>query len=196
MAKNEPRINKQKQIKLVNAAVIQDAILIANTLVGTKEETQNRGKVIDEIQRELGFISLPYCVIFVLSCYKRACKALSVPFPMIVTASSQTLFEWAKKQEFTYTDPMLIKPGDIAIWRKWNLWSGHAGLITSFLEYNHNGQKLFSTIEGNTSNNNYGSQSDGDGIYRRIRYANKIDFDVDGFYLRGFLNLRKILESV
>ena len=179
---------------MIAEAIIKEAITIADELVGTKEEKPNRGEVIDKIQRELGFLGLPYCVIFVLYCYKMACKRLNHPFLIPITASSQTLFEWAKKQGFAYTDPQLIKPGDIVIWRKWKLWSGHAGLITSsvLMQYDY---ISINTIEGNTSNSNFGSQSDGDGIYRRIRGANKIDFSVDGFYLRGFIDCKKILSE-
>ena len=182
------------QITLQSSIIIPDCLLLANTLVGTKEERPNRGQVIDEIQRSLGFIGLPYCVIFCLYCYKQSFERNNFEFNLLKTASSQTLFEWAKKKEAVYSDPQMIKPGDIAIWRKWKLWQGHAGLITSYLLV-HNEKKLFNTIEGNTSNSNYGSQSDGDGIYRRIRYANKLDFSVDGFYLRGFIDVQKIIDS-
>lgn len=179
---------------MINEAVTKEAILIAESLIGTKEETPNRGKVIDEIQREFNFIGLPYCVIFCLHCYKHACKALSLPYPLIITASSQTLFEWAKKKGFIYTDSQMVKPGDIMIWRKWNLWSGHAGMVTSSILTQDKGISI-NTIEGNTSNSNFGSQSDGDGIYRRIRTANKIDFSVDGFYIRGWIDMKKVLAS-
>lgn len=162
------------------------AITIANQLVGTKEfpVNSNRGLVIDKIQSLFNFKGQQYCVIFVLYCYLEACIKLKINFPFPKTASSQSLFEDAKAKGFVYYDPKFIKPGDIVIWRKLKLWQGHAGLITSVLLNNN----TFRTIEGNTSNSNFGSQSDGDGIYKRIRSANKLNFSFSNFYIRGFIN--------
>lgn len=182
------------QISMIDSSIIiYEALRLAKSLIGIRELKPNRGHVIDEIQRQLGFNGVAYCVLFCLYCYKEACEKNNLDFPFLITASSQSLFEWANKKELIYTDPSLLKPGDIAIWRKFKLWQGHAGLIESHLIRNTNGGYSFHTIEGNTSNSNYGNQRDGDGIYRRIRYVNKIDFSVDGFYLRGFIDVKKLL---
>jgi len=168
--------------------IVDAAIETANSLVGTKEEGNNRGAVIDMIQAPFGLVGQQYCVMFVLYCYMQACLRNSGKLLIEKTASSQTLFEYATKMGITYTDPKLMQPGDIAIYRKFKLWAGHAALITSKL----NNDLTFNTIEGNTSNSNFGSQRDGDGIYRRIRNARKINFSQSSFYLRGFISIRKL----
>lgn len=168
------------------------AIAMAGTLLGTKEvpPKSNRGLVIDKIQQYFGLRGQQYCVMFVLYCYIEACNRLKIKFSFPLTASSQTLFEDAKKIGATYTDPKLIKPGDIVIWRKLKLWQGHAGMVISSL-FNDG---TFWTIEGNTSNSDYGSQTDGDGIYKRIRKANKINFTLSNFYIRGFIDVDKYFK--
>jgi hypothetical protein len=172
--------------------ILNIAIVTANTLVGTKENPakSNTGFVIDKIQKYFGLIGQQYCVMTVLYCYLEACNQLKIKFPFPLTASSQTLYEDAKKLNCVFTNPSQIKAGDIVIWRKFNLWKGHAGLIISQLSKDN----TFITIEGNTSNSDFGSQSDGDGIYKRIRTANKLEFTYDNFYIRGFIDVKKYFE--
>lgn len=169
--------------------VINRALEIATKFIGTKEEGQNTGPVIDEIQKKFGFHGVQYCVLFTLYCYKQACEELGIKYPFPQTASSQTLFDWALKNKIAYTDTRSLTRGDIVIWRKFKLWQGHAGLVISSFDEEHN---TFKTIEGNTANSDYGNQRDGDGIYIRRRFARKIDFSVDNFYLRGFINVKNI----
>jgi len=172
--------------------IISAAIQNAGDLVGTKEVGNNRGIIIDKIEKEFGLIGQAYCVMFILYCYIQAVKQYSQELLLPKTASSQTLFEYAQKQNLTYQDPTLLKPGDIAIYRKFKLWEGHAALVVSnYLPED----KTFLTIEGNTSNSNYGSQSDGDGIYKRVRSCRKINFEVGSFYLRGFIDMGKLYKD-
>lgn len=170
--------------------IIVKALEWANHFVGTKEDPpdSNRGKIIDEIQSSLGYKGVQYCAIFAQYCYKRACSALNIPYPFPNTASSQTLFEWAKKAGFAETDFANLRSGDIVIWRKLKLWQGHVGIVTG-VDF---AKQQFLTVEGNTSNNDFGDQRDGGGIYSRVRYMKKQDFVVDAFYLRGFINVRKV----
>ena len=175
--------------------IVKKVLEKAQSLVGTKEVGQNGGVVIDEIQKVFGMKNQQYCVMFTLYCWDFILKQVlseryDKPFPMV--ASSQTLFEWAKKNNFTYTDTNLIKPGDIVIWRKFNLWQGHAGLINSKVRAI---DSSFEDFEGNTSNSDFGSQRDGDGIYKRKRFAKKLDFSVDNFYIRGFIDMEKVFNS-
>lgn len=166
------------------------AITNALSFIGVKEDPpkSNRGKELDKIQKLFGLSGQQYCVMFVIYCYNLATMSLTnIKTPLPLTASSQTLYEDALKKGATYKDPKLIKPGDIVIWRKFKLWQGHAGFIDSLL-LNDN---TFRTVEGNTSNNDFGSQRDGDGIYRRVRKANKINFNLSSFYIRGFIDVSK-----
>jgi hypothetical protein len=168
--------------------IIMDSLTIAESLIGTKEEGQNRGKVIDKIERLFGMTGQQYCVMFVLYCYMVSSAQNNSKFLLPETASSQTLFECAKKIGLTYTDPNKIKPGDICIFRKYKLWEGHAALINSYL----NADKTFGTYEGNTYDNDFGSQREGDGIYKRIRKAGSQNFVESSFYIRGFIDIGQL----
>ena len=176
---------------MIIQAVINESISVAQSLLGEKEIKQNRSPKIDLIQREFGYLGVAYCALFVQYCYKLACVKYDYPFTFPGTASSQTLFDWAK--ECTYTDKSLVRAGHLVVWRKFMKWQGHVGIVIANPSESLIPNSI-STIEGNTSNNDYGSQSDGDGIYQRIRYTNKIDFDVDSFWLRGFVNTNLVLE--
>lgn len=172
--------------------IIKDAITLANGYIGTKEQPagSNRGVSIDAIQKSFGFQGVQYCALFAQYIYKAVSIIYHTDFKLPGTASSQTLYEWAKQNGYASNDFSLLKPGDIIIWRKMKLWQGHVGLVVSvnFME------QCFETIEGNTSNSDFGSQRDGDGIYRRKRFMKKADFVVDNFWLRGFIQMRKVLS--
>jgi len=172
--------------------VITKALEWAQQLVGTLEvpKDSNRGPVIDDIQKSMGYKGVQYCALFAQYVYKRACLALNIPYPFPSTASSQTLFEWASKAGFAETDFKKLRSGDIIIWRKLKLWQGHVGLVKS-VDF---ASQSFRTIEGNTSPGEKGSQRDGGGIFERTRYMKKQDFVVDSFYLRAFINVRKVFN--
>ena len=174
--------------------IINKAIEIAKAFVGVVEDPKdsNRGKEIDTIQALFGFKGVQYCVLFCLYCYRRACMDLGLMYNLPITASSQTLFEEAKKLGCVSTDFTNIQPGDIVIWRKFKLWQGHAGLCVSYLNPTDNS---FVTIEGNTQPDNKGDQREGGGIYKKVRYAKKVDFLVDNFYLRGYIQMDKLLKQ-
>lgn len=173
--------------------VADKALEWANKFVGTQEvpKDSNRGLVIDDIQKVFGFKGVSYCALFAQYCYKRACTALNLQFPFSGTASSQTLYQEALKKNWIETDFKKLKRGDIVIWRKWKLWQGHVGIVEQvFTEL-----ETFHSIEGNTSPGDIGSQSNGGGIYRRVRFMKKMDFAVDGFYLRGFISIGKVFPD-
>jgi hypothetical protein len=164
----------------------RNAILAyANSLIGTKEIGVNRGAIIDAIEKEFGLQGEPYCAMFAIHCITKTNSSCKI----IKTASSQTLWEWAAKKGITYTDPKLLTPGDLVVWRKLKLWKGHVGIVAGpYDEESHS----FRTIEGNTSSGKKGSQDNGNGIYKRARFAGASDWTVDAFYLRGFINIDKI----
>lgn len=175
----------------ITEGMMDFAVKVGLSLDGTKEVGQNRGGMVDAIQKEFGFKGVQYCVLTTLYCYKKACEYFGVDYYLPKTASSQTLFEEAKK--YTSTDFSKIQPGDIVIWRKFKLWQGHAGLCISLFDMESNS---FRTIEGNTSPDKNGNQREGDGIYQKLRYARKMDFTVDNFYLRGYINMTEYLNDL
>ena len=170
--------------------IIGTAITLANDYIGVKEEPagSNRGTAIDAIQKTFGFHAVQYCALFAQYVYKSACLMYKERFPFPGTASSQTLYEWAKKNGYACNDFKQMQAGDIVIWRKRKLWQGHVGIVVSVDQAN----QCFETVEGNTSNSDFGNQRDGDGIYRRKRYMRQADFVVDAFWLRGFIQVRKV----
>lgn len=173
--------------------IVEKAIEWANKFVGTQEvpKDSNRGLVIDDIQKVFGYKGVSYCALFAQYCYKRACTALNIPFPFSGTASSQTLYQEALKKNWIETDFKKLQRGDIVIWQKWKMWQGHVGIVERvFTEL-----ETFHSIEGNTSSGDVGSQSNGDGIYRRVRYMKKIDLAVDSFWLKGFISIRKVFPN-
>lgn len=169
--------------------VIKGVILYASSAIGEREEPpkSNRSKLIDKIQSYFGLKGQQYCVMFVLYCFMQILKNHSIPFPFPKTASSQTLYTECEKKGWTTTDLGKVKPGDIMIFRKYHTWTGHAALVVDV------GTNTVTTIEGNTSNGNFGSQSDGDGIWKRIRPVNTAEFKVDNWYIRGFIQVRKAI---
>lgn len=57
-----------------------------------------------------------------------------------------------------------IPAGSLVVWKRGDTWMGHIGIVREDWR-GASGR----TIEANTSSGNQGSQSDGDGIYRRTR---------------------------
>lgn len=180
--------------------IIKKAIDWAIFFVGKVEvpKNSNRGVVIDDIQSAFGFKGVAYCMLFVLYCYKRACgqQGIKYPFPnagdkKYSPASSQSVYQWAIDNGYACNDFSKLEVGDIVIWRKFKLWQGHAGIVTSVDHAN----KTFMTVEGNTSNSDFGDQREGGGIYQRLRYMRKADFVVDAFYLRGFIQVKKVFAN-
>jgi len=172
--------------------VVEKALQWAETFVGTVEvpPNSNRGFTIDDIQKVFGYKGVAYCALFAQYVYKRACVSLNIPFPFSGTASSQTLFKWAKEHKCAETDFKNLRYGDIIIWQKYKIWQGHVGVVKS-VDFEN---QCFKTIEGNTSPDTKGSQSNGGGIYERTRYMKQVDFTVDSFWLRGFINVRKLFN--
>jgi hypothetical protein len=170
--------------------VIKDVILYAAGAIGERETPpkSNRSALIDRIQQPFGLIGQQYCVMFVLWCYMKTLERLKLRFPFSKTASSQTLYENCKKKGWTTTNFSEVQPGDIMIFRKYHTWTGHAALVVDVEK------DSVTTIEGNTSNSNFGNQSDGDGIWKRKRPVNLSEFTADDWYIRGFIQVRKALE--
>ena len=63
-----------------------------------------------------------------------------------------------------------IPAGSLVIWKKGNTWKGHIGIVKSW----NKGGGI--TIEGNTSAGITGSQSNGDGVYKRARVIQQYSY--------------------
>lgn len=100
-----------------------------------------------------------WCAAFVVDVLEQCGNKLlkSVPLPYYTPSMEQ----WARKNG-RWKASINCKPGDVLIFG-----NGHA-VHTGFLEKQIN-SRYVQTIEGNTSSGNGGSQTNGGGVYRRVR---------------------------
>ena len=105
--------------------------------------------------------SVYWCMQFVWWCFQQAGKALFMDGGK--TASCGELMRWAQAHGQWGTKG--YRPGDVLIYDfpGTAYKTDHTGICESVSE------QYVTAIEGNTSNGNTGSQSNGDGVYRRKR---------------------------
>lgn len=135
-----------------------DIIAVAAKEIGTVEESGNRTKY----GKAYGMDGVYWCMIFVWWCFQQA-KASSLFYGGRQCASCSQLMEWAKKQGRWVTKD--YKVGDILIYDfpNNNIKTDHTGICEDY-------DGIYVTaIEGNTSSGISGSQSNGDGVYRKRR---------------------------
>lgn len=131
--------------------------------VGYKEGSGNNNKY----GIAYGYNKVSWCCIFIWWLFNQ-CGASDLFYGGKKTASCTTLYNWAKKNSQTVT-PANLRAGDIVFY-DWDS-SGdadHVGVCVS-----RSGNTVY-TVEGNTSSGNSGSQSNGDGVYKRSRPLSQI----------------------
>ena len=134
----------------------------ARYYVGTLEKTNhNDGPVVEKFLASVGrHKGDSWCAAFVSYCLT-AGKVIS---PSI---RSGMAINFKVKQSIKANDVLIgkykILPGTIVVWREGATVHGHTGFVES---WNRQSGK---TIEGNTSSSGSGSQSNGDGCYRKNR---------------------------
>lgn len=135
---------------------------IAKAEIGTCEMPTNRTKY----GKWYGMNGQPWCAMFVSWCFYQAGLA------KLVAASSAKGFascdaglKWfAKKNKIVPVGK--AKPGDIVFFQfDKDAEPDHVGIVLK----NNRVKKSLVCIEGNTSSGNAGSQSNGDGVYKRSR---------------------------
>ena len=116
----------------------------------------------------------PWCMAFVQWCFQQAGQRL--PY---VTASCSALLNWYKSNQpkCVVTAP---RSGDIVIYN-----FGHTGIVESVAA------SAITAIEGNTSAGDSGSQSNGGGVFRRVRSKTLVTA-----YIRPVQNITKEEESM
>lgn len=145
----------------------------ARNFVGVKEKGgTNRGGLIDGWNKRAGVpVGSPWCMSFVHAMYD------DVGVDLGGGASVGNFEAWAAKHGKLVTRPFR---GDIVCY-DWNgdRWPDHVGLVDRVLALRWK-NKVFvgwiQTVEGNTSSGRVGSQDDGDGVYRRRRWATACRF--------------------
>lgn len=144
-------------------ATANDVVAVARSQIG-KTEGRNNDNIYG---REYGLNNAPYCCIGIWWCFKHA-NASHLFYDGGKTASCTALWNWANKKGLAVSKNNL-RMGDIVFF-DWDR-SGdcdHVGIVESA------GASQVTTIEFNTSKGNSGSQSNGDGVYRRYRTYSQI----------------------
>ncbi len=142
----------------------QKHLQIAQTYIGTKEATgHNDGEPIESFLRSVGrHKGDSWCAAFVSYC-------------LTVANAKQPAIRSGLAREFKRGKGMIkavdvlrgtkkVDKGFIVGWEKGETISGHIGFV--FTKWN---KQYGTTIEGNTSSGEKGSQADGDGVYIRAR---------------------------
>ena len=147
--------------------MIRDVLKIAAGELGVTEFPANSNRT--KYGAWYGLDGQPWCMMFVQWCFNQA--GLELPYR---TASCSDMLSWYKK----YQPERVVgapKRGDIIIYN-----FGHTGIVESVAA------GTITAIEGNTSAGNSGSQSNGGGVFRRIRSTTLVTA-----YIRPFDNLDK-----
>lgn len=135
---------------------LQDNLLrIAAEQIGVTEWPQNSNKVLYNTWyygRQVSGSAYPWCMAFVQWCFNQ--NGTKLPYK---TASCSGLLNWYKQRQPKQVVPVPQK-GDIVIYN-----FSHTGIIES------SNANTITAIEGNTTSNNSGSQSNGGGVFRRTR---------------------------
>ena len=139
-------------------ATASEVLALARNQIGYKEGKNNSNKY----GAAYGWNNVAWCCQFIW--WLMTQKGV----PVTKTASCTALWNWAKGKGLSVSEYSL-KPGDIVFF---DFGGGsqcnHVGIVESV------GSSRITTIEGNTSSGNSGSQSNGDGVYRRYRYNSQI----------------------
>lgn len=149
--------------------MIEKVINIAKKYVGVCEDPPNSNKVVFNTKfygREVSGVNYPWCCAFIWCIFNEA--GINIKR----TASCMMLGDWFKQEEKYHKDNPQV--GDIVFFKfsGSSRWTNHVGLV---IEVNGN---TLTTIEGNTSSDNKGSQNNGGMVAIRTR---KINSSVVGF---------------
>ena len=152
---------------------------MARSLAGRRQEMNQ--KVVDLAKAEVGYVEIPtnntkygkwfglnnqpWCAIFVSWCFSQAGLSGAVAAQNRKGfASCDAGLKWfAKNNKLVPVGQ--AQAGDIVFFQfDKDAEPDHVGIVVS-----NDGKKYLSTIEGNTSSGDKGSQSNGDGVYERKR---------------------------
>lgn len=136
---------------------VNSLLKIANSQIGVTEWPKNSNKVVYNTWYygcQVSGSAYPWCMAFVQWCFNQ--NGTPLPYK---TASCSALLDWYKKNKPDQVVKGSPKAGDIIIFN-----FGHTGIV----EKVGAGNSIVG-IEGNTSSNETGSQSNGGGVFRRTR---------------------------
>jgi len=125
--------------------------------LGQTEQKPNRSPLIDSMNKYVGNpYGSPYCAASVCYAIRNGVFRTGLA-TALRNNSSYSAFDVVRGKR-------AVQKGDIVVWQKGSTVFGHAGLVAS----NWDGVRG-ETYEGNTSGNERGSQSNGDGFYKKQR---------------------------
>lgn len=135
---------------------------LAISQIGTKEGKNNDNKY----GKAYGWNNVAWCVQFIwwLFWYLNSSALFNGGEK---TASCSAVYRWAKAAGLLVSWSQARK-GDLVLFKFSSSPPDHIGIIEAA------GTSRLTTVEGNTSNGNSGSQSNGDGVYRRYRYQSQV----------------------
>lgn len=156
-------------------------IRLALSYEGVKEDNNNRGALIDKINKHAGSpLGSSYCANFgrfVLDSVKAVSPAYRPPVATAWLRNKSVI-----KANDVYYGKVTAPSGAVIVWRNGGSWQGHLGFLIKFIS-----KVGMQTIEANTSPSKAGSQTNGGGIYRRIRnIAPFAYFKIEGFVPVGY----------
>lgn len=134
-----------------------DLIKVAQKEIGYVEGKNNNTKY----GIAYGMNNVYWCMQFIWWCFNQLDKSLF--YDGKKCASCSQLMNWAKSKGLWVTKD--YKPGDVLIykWKNSKNAADHCGICLNA------NKSSVTAIEGNTSNNSKGSQSNGDGVYEKNR---------------------------
>lgn len=143
---------------------------IAQGFVGVREEGNNRGYWVERFLKSCNLRGgAQWCAAFVNFCLDSA-GVRGLP----MTKSGLARHFATRNKTISAKDVlqmnMELPAGTIIVWRRGTTPFGHAGLVERWKG------RSGSTIEGNTSSGERGSQNDGDGVWRRKRTINPTNY--------------------
>ena len=138
-------------------------IEVAKQYIGYTEYPPNSNRTI--FGEWYNYNGAKWCMIFVQYCYSKA--GYNLP---LKTASCGSLRDWYKLHK---PDRIVKTPrqNDIAIYT-----FGHTGIVDTVVS-----GSAFYAVEGNTSSDDKGSQDNGGGVYRRLRYMSQVEVFIRPF---------------
>jgi len=140
---------------------VNPVVQAADSHVGTVESGRNRGAMVESYLASVGLgPGYSWCAAFVRYVLDESGATYPTVRSAVATRYITRRSISAKHVAKGYEQPAT---GWLAIWRRYDTWRGHIGIVVSW------DGRSGTTIEGNTSNSDHGSQRDGDGVWRRER---------------------------
>lgn len=152
--------------------VIEKSRDVLFTQVGKKELTnKNDG---EHIKLYMEAVKLPYgkgypyCAAGIYYCYYSVNKSTK-DVPILQSGGANAIFDYARKHGRIREDSQFVPyVDDLIVWIKKGTYSGHIERIVEVSD-----SQTVITVGFNTGSGDSGSQRDGGGVYKRVRYLNK-----------------------